>query len=108
MDDFGTKYSSLNYVRRLPINKIKIDRSFVNDLSNENQVSIAIIEAVVRLANALKLPTTAEGVETQEQLALIRAAGCTEMQGYLFSPPKPMPEILKLLQAGGYNSANAA
>lgn len=96
MDDFGTGYSSLNYLRRFPIDKVKIDRSFVNDLTEGSTGSRAIVEAVVRLATALEVSTTAEGVETQEQLELVRAAGCTEYQGYLFCAPKPAREIARL------------
>jgi len=92
MDDFGTGYSSLNYLRRFPFDKIKIDRSFVRDLTDDN-LSIVIVEAVVRLARALDVTTTAEGVETIRQLDIIRAAGVTEMQGWLFSPGRPLEEI---------------
>ena len=93
MDDFGTGYSSLNYLRRFPFDKIKIDRSFVRDLTDDNNLSIVIVEAVVRLARALDVTTTAEGVETIHQLDIIRAAGVTEMQGWLFSPARPIEEI---------------
>jgi len=78
MDDFGVGYSSLNYLRLFPFDKIKIDRSFVNDLSNGDDLSLAIVQAVTRLATVLGVPTTAEGIETKEQLELVRAAGCTE------------------------------
>ncbi|HYF56161.1 MAG TPA: PAS-domain containing protein, partial [Salinarimonas sp.] len=100
LDDFGTGYSSLSYLRRFPFDKIKIDRSFVREL--ERADSAAIVEAVVDLAAKLGMATTAEGVETAEQLALVRAKGCTEVQGYLFSPPRPgceVPAILRALSA---------
>jgi predicted signal transduction protein with EAL and GGDEF domain len=93
MDDFGTGYSSLNYLRRFPFDKIKIDRSFVRDLTDDHNLSTVIVEAVVRLARALDVTTTAEGVETIHQLDIIRAAGVTEMQGWLFSPARPLEEI---------------
>jgi len=93
MDDFGTGYSSLNYLRRFHFDKIKIDRSFVRDLSAEGNLSAVIIEAVVRLARALDVTTTAEGVETVAQLDLLRAAGVTEMQGWLYSAARPIDEI---------------
>jgi predicted signal transduction protein with EAL and GGDEF domain len=93
MDDFGTGYSSLNYLRRFPFDKIKIDRSFVRDLTDDQNLSTVIVEAVVRLARALDVTTTAEGVETVHQLDIIRAAGVTEMQGWLFSPARPLEEI---------------
>jgi diguanylate cyclase (GGDEF)-like protein len=97
MDDFGVGYSSLNYLRLFPFDRIKIDRSFVNDLSSGNNLSFAIVQAVTQLARALDVPSTAEGIETKEQLELVRAAGCTEFQGYLFSKPRPAPEIARLL-----------
>ena len=108
MDDFGIGYSSLNYLRLFPFDKIKIDRSFVNDLSNGNDLSFAIVQAVTRLAKVLNVPTTAEGIETREQLELVRAAGCTEFQGYLFSKPKPVAEIMQLLQVEAREAASAA
>jgi EAL domain-containing protein (putative c-di-GMP-specific phosphodiesterase class I) len=108
MDDFGVGYSSLNYLRLFPFDKIKIDRSFVNDLSNGNDLSFAIVQAVTRLADILDVPTTAEGIETREQLELVRAAGCTEFQGYLFSNPRPAAEIMQLLQVDARAAASAA
>ena len=87
MDDFGTGYSSLSYLRSFPFDKIKIDRSFVRDLSDKQDCA-AIIRAVVGLGTSLGMTTTAEGVETIEQLEQVRAEGCTEVQGYLFSPPR--------------------
>jgi diguanylate cyclase (GGDEF)-like protein/PAS domain S-box-containing protein len=89
MDDFGTGYSSLNYLRRFAFDKIKIDRSFVADLLDGNDMAVGIVAAVVALARTLNVPTVAEGVESEAQLELIRAAGCTEFQGYLFSRPRP-------------------
>jgi EAL domain-containing protein (putative c-di-GMP-specific phosphodiesterase class I) len=108
MDDFGIGYSSLNYLRLFPFDKIKIDRSFVNDLSNGNDLSLAIVQAVTRLARVLKVPTTAEGIETKEQLEMVRAAGCTEFQGYLFGKPRPATEIKPLLRVGARVAASAA
>jgi diguanylate cyclase (GGDEF)-like protein len=100
MDDFGTGYSSLSYLRKFPFDKIKIDRCFVNGLSESND-SVAIIGAVANLAGSLRMTTTAEGVETQEQLEIIRRLGCGEAQGFLFSAPKPAEEIVRLLSPGG-------
>ena len=88
MDDFGTGYSSLTYLQSFPFDKIKIDRSFVKDITT-NTGSLNIVRAVAALANGMGMTATAEGVETHEQLAQIVAAGCTEMQGYLFSQPLP-------------------
>ena len=108
MDDFGIGYSSLNYLRLFPFDRIKIDRSFVKDLANGNNLSFAIVQAVTRLARALNVPSTAEGIETIEQLELVRAAGCTEYQGYFFSRPKPASEIAQLLQVKAQPAINAA
>ena len=96
MDDFGTGYSSLSYLRSFPFDKIKIDQSFVRGL-NKNKDAIAIIHAVSGLGTSLGMMTTVEGVETTEQLELVRAEGCTEVQGYLFSKPQPASEIPGLL-----------
>jgi diguanylate cyclase (GGDEF)-like protein/PAS domain S-box-containing protein len=92
MDDFGTGYSSLTYLQSFPFDKIKIDRSFVKDIT-ENSGSLYIVRAVAALANGMGMAATAEGVETEEQRDKIAAAGCTEMQGYLFSRPLPVAEI---------------
>lgn len=108
MDDFGTGYSSLNYLRRFPFDKVKIDRSFITDLTEGNVESRAIVQAVVSLATALKVSTTAEGVETPEQLALVRAAGCTEYQGYLFSEAKSAAEITRMLRSRAGHITSAA
>jgi diguanylate cyclase (GGDEF)-like protein len=97
MDDFGTGYSSLSYLRSFPFDKIKIDRSFIGDLSDKED-AVAIVRAVTRLARSFKMATTAEGVETEQQLACVRELGCNEMQGYLFSPPRPAFEISQLLK----------
>ena len=107
MDDFGTGYSSLNYLRRFRFDKIKIDRSFVRDLSDDRNLSAVIIEAVVRLARALDVTTTAEGVETVAQLDLLRAAGVTEMQGWLYSAARPIDEIDALFAAEASRSTAA-
>jgi diguanylate cyclase (GGDEF)-like protein len=96
MDDFGTGYSSLSYLRGFPFDKIKIDRSFVRDLI-EKPDSIAIIRAVTELGHSFGMTTTAEGVETQEQLDQMRAEGCTEAQGYYYGKPMPANEIARLL-----------
>jgi diguanylate cyclase (GGDEF)-like protein len=107
MDDFGTGYSSLSYLRKFPFDKIKIDRSFVRDLS-VTEGSLAIIRAVTRLAADLGMVTTAEGVETHEQLATLRAQGCTQAQGYLFSQARPANEALGLVRSIGRSMKDAA
>jgi diguanylate cyclase (GGDEF)-like protein len=100
MDDFGTGYSSLSYLRRFPFDKIKIDQSFVRDLVM-NGDSLSIVRAVTGLGSSLGMVTTAEGVETAEQLNVLRAEGCTEVQGFVFSPPRPAREITKILRDFG-------
>ena len=96
MDDFGTGFSSLNYLRSFPFDKIKIDKSFVHDVSKGGE-SIAIVRAIIDLARALKIEVVAEGVETADQLNHLVAEGCTEMQGYYFSKPAPIESFAELL-----------
>ncbi len=96
MDDFGTGYSSLGYLRSFPFHKIKIDQSFIRDVAKSKD-SLAILRAVVGLGRSLGIVTTAEGVETRNQLEILRAEGCTEAQGFLFSQPKPASEVKQLL-----------
>ncbi|MCK1653700.1 EAL domain-containing protein [Bradyrhizobium sp. 149] len=111
LDDFGTGYSSLSYLHRFPFDKIKIDRCFVNDIAGPDGTA-SIVQAVVNLAAARRMTTTAEGVETEEQQRLLRALGCSEMQGYLFSAAKPADKVLelfalhrsRLVQRGGNES----
>jgi EAL domain-containing protein (putative c-di-GMP-specific phosphodiesterase class I) len=90
LDDFGTGYSSLGYLRRFPFDKIKIDRCFVADLSETCQDPAAILRALASLGSSLGMTTTAEGVETSDQVKRVRAEGLTEMQGYVFPPPRPI------------------
>jgi len=96
MDDFGTGYSSLSYLRSFPFDKIKIDRSFIKDI-DRNRDSAVIIKAIASLGGSLGIETTAEGIETEEQLDIVRRAGCTEMQGYLASKPVPASEVAGLI-----------
>ena len=96
LDDFGTGYSSLSYLHRFPFDKIKIDRSFVRNIGDEG-ASSAIIEAVVNIAKASHMTTTAEGVEQEWQRELLRELGCTEMQGFLFSPAVSATEVARLI-----------
>jgi EAL domain-containing protein (putative c-di-GMP-specific phosphodiesterase class I) len=100
LDDFGTGYSSLSYLQRVPFDKIKIDRSFVTGASDQQGRNAALIRAMVGLASDLKMETTAEGVETQEELALVRSLGCSLVQGYIFGKPMPSEEALELAQKG--------
>ena len=100
LDDFGTGYSSLSYLQRVPFDKIKIDRSFVSGASDPESRNAALIRAMVGLASDLKMQTTAEGVETHEELALVRSLGCSLVQGFLFGKPMPADEALQLAAKG--------
>jgi diguanylate cyclase (GGDEF)-like protein len=105
LDDFGTGYSSLSYLQRFPFDKIKIDRCFINDIA-EAEGSSSIVQAVINIARARNMTTTAEGVETEEQREMLLSFGCTEMQGDLFSRARPVSEIRMLLSQA--NSIAAA
>ena len=96
MDDFGTGYCSLTYLQSFPFDKLKIDRSFVSNIT-DNAGSLNIVRAVAALANGLGMKATAEGVETREQLDRITSEGCSEVQGFLFSQPLPATDIARLL-----------
>jgi EAL domain-containing protein (putative c-di-GMP-specific phosphodiesterase class I) len=96
LDDFGTGYSSLSYLRRFPFDKIKIDRTFVSDLTSGAEQAV-IVQAVVSIARALNMATTAEGVELASQAEFLAALGCEEAQGYLISKPLPQGEVLDFL-----------
>ena len=97
MDDFGTGYSSLSYLSKLPIDKIKVDRSFVKDITSET-THAPIISAILAMASSLNLPVTAEGVEIQAQIDFLRDKGCGLIQGFLISHPVPAEEISQLLK----------
>ena len=107
LDDFGTGYSSLSYLQRFPFDKIKIDRSFIRDLTGEG-ASSSIVQAVVNIAAASNMTTTAEGVETEQQRNLLYILGCTEMQGFLFSPAISATEIRRLLLTHRGRTVSAA
>ncbi|MBE1530162.1 diguanylate cyclase (GGDEF)-like protein [Sphingopyxis sp. OAS728] len=112
LDDFGTGYSALGYLKKAPFDKIKIDQSFVLGAADPSSMNAAIISSIVGLATALKMETTAEGVETHDDLALIRGLGCSHVQGYIYGRPMDLAEVLALLresggrvEAKGYKSA---
>jgi len=107
LDDFGTGYSSLSYLQRFPFDKIKIDRCFVKDIVGPAGSS-SIVQAVVNIAAARNMTTTAEGVETERQMEWLRDLGCTEMQGFLFSPAISAAEIRRLLLSRRVDAASAA
>ena len=98
LDDFGTGYSSLSYLKSFPFDKLKIDQSFVKELSQRADCE-AIVSAIAQLARSLSMETVAEGVETEDHLAKVRAAGCTDAQGYLFSRPVPQADVLAAIEA---------
>ncbi|WP_298403379.1 EAL domain-containing protein [Janthinobacterium sp.] len=98
IDDFGTGYSSLAYLRRFPIDVLKIDKTFVSDITHDDDA--AIVRAIISLAHSLRLKVIAEGVETPQQLAFLRQHGCDQMQGYLFSRPLSVPAFEALLHDG--------
>jgi diguanylate cyclase (GGDEF)-like protein/PAS domain S-box-containing protein len=100
LDDFGTGYSSLSYLQRVPFDKIKIDRSFVTGATDPASRNAALIRAMVGLASDLKMQTTAEGVETQDELTLVRSLGCSLVQGYIFGRPMPAEEARELAAKG--------
>ena len=98
LDDFGTGHSSLNFLQSFPFDRIKIDRSFVSDIT-ESVGSLKIVRAVTTLAQGLGMDTTVEGVERADQMAAAAAEGCTEMQGFLFGRPVPSHELDELLRS---------
>jgi diguanylate cyclase (GGDEF)-like protein len=107
LDDFGTGYSSLSYLQRFPFDKIKIDRCFIKDIAEPGGAP-CIVRAVVSIAEASHITTTAEGVETEQQREILCGLGCTEMQGYLFSPARPAAELKRLFFAQSKRTAAVA
>ena len=101
IDDYGTGYSSMSYMKRLPVDTLKIDRSFIVDLVNDS-TDRAIVKSTITLAKSLSMKVVAEGVESDDQLALIRQYGCEEVQGFYFSRPVPAEDFIALLAQGGF------
>jgi EAL domain-containing protein (putative c-di-GMP-specific phosphodiesterase class I) len=105
IDDFGTGYSSLSYLKRLRVNKLKIDASFVRDLANSSD-DRSIVSAIIKLAQGLSIRTIAEGVESEDQLAVLRELGCDEIQGFLYARPLTAAEFESFaLRYGGASHA---
>ena len=100
IDDFGVGHSSLNYLKQLPVDGVKIDRSFVGDMI-DNEDGLAIVIAIIELTRALRLPSIAEGIETADQHAKLRQLGCSAGQGYLWSPAVPLEELIETAAAAG-------
>jgi len=107
LDDFGTGYSALSYLRKFPLDKIKIDRSFVTDIATRSD-QVVIIQAVLSIANALGMTVTAEGVETAVQKDFLKALGCDSAQGYLFGKPVPFDELPQILAESAVKQTMAA
>jgi EAL domain-containing protein (putative c-di-GMP-specific phosphodiesterase class I) len=107
LDDFGTGYSSLSYLQSFPFDKLKIDRSFIQNLLTREGAT-AIVHAITELANALGIETTAEGVEETAQLMELRAHGCSSVQGFLFSEPMSISDVDKLFSEDGGVLQNVA
>ena len=99
VDDFGTGYSSLAYLAKLPVNSLKIDRSFIATMSSDVQ-SMTLVSTIISLAQALKLEVVAEGVETEEQAKFLRLLRCDKLQGYLYGRPMPAAEVEAFLHSG--------
>ena len=98
IDDFGTGYSSLSYLRRLPVDTVKIDRSFTSELGTDD-TDVTIVAGIIGLARGLGLQVVAEGVETERQAEILMELGCTQAQGFLYSPPVALDELLRLHHA---------
>jgi hypothetical protein len=105
LDDFGTGYSALGYLKTAPFDKIKIDKSFVRGAINKGNRNGAIIRSIVTLADALGMETTAEGVEQQDEIEMIRALGCTHIQGFVYGLPLRLDEFIDQLIAQGESAS---
>jgi EAL domain-containing protein (putative c-di-GMP-specific phosphodiesterase class I) len=107
IDDFGTGYSSLGYLAKMPVDSLKIDRTFTASMLEDPGVT-TLVSTIITLAHSLKLKVTAEGVESEEQAKILRLLRCDQMQGYLISKPLPVAEITVLLSTKGFVDGNRA
>jgi EAL domain-containing protein (putative c-di-GMP-specific phosphodiesterase class I) len=98
VDDFGTGYSSMSCLHRFPLDKLKIDRSFISALTSSSEAA-AVVQGIICLAHGLRLKVIAEGVETLEQMQFLRSYGCDQLQGFYLSPPLPAPAYEELVRA---------
>jgi EAL domain-containing protein (putative c-di-GMP-specific phosphodiesterase class I) len=106
LDDFGTANAGLSYLRLFPFDRVKIDRSFIHDIAEEPD-TLAIVQAVLTLCRTLRLSVVAEGVETEQQLAILRGLGCPSVQGYFSGRPMPAERVRDLLASGAPGWASA-
>ncbi len=103
LDDFGTGYASLTHLQQFPVDAIKIDKSFVSQIGENDPKATAVVDAVLQMAKRLNMETIAEGVETSDQARYLRARGCTTAQGYLFSRAVPSSEVGTTISSKGYD-----
>ena len=103
IDDFGTGYSSMNYLKDFALDKLKIDKSFIDDLENPSDADKAIVKAMIDLASALNMESIAEGVESEQQLNILKELECSQVQGYYFSKPLPITVLYKFVKSPSFS-----
>ena len=103
IDDFGTGYSSMNYLKDFALDKLKIDKSFIDDLENPSDADKAIVKAMIDLASALNMESIAEGVESEQQLNILKELECSQVQGYYFSKPLPIKVLYEFVKSPSFS-----